>query len=110
TTDAAHAEPISLAILGFLGINAAAGSLAAGITTALLVAGMNIAVSLVQRALMGEPEKPKEPGVRLDIQIGDDNPIAFPIGKYATAGTRKYVGTYGQIRDTKNAYQVEVIQ
>lgn len=113
SADAANAGPVVAAvgaIFGAIGSALSAGGVVGALVKLGITLALNVGMSLLQRALMGEPEKPKEPGVRLDIQIGDDNPIAFPIGKYATAGTRKYVGTYGQIRDTKNAYQVEVIQ
>lgn len=87
------------------------GTLAYSIVTTITSIAISIGVSLLQAALAKKNRpKQKEPGVNFEVQIGDDNPIAFPMGTYATAGTRKYQGVWGNAGETPNAYLVDVIQ
>jgi hypothetical protein len=70
-------------------------------------AAMNFVGGLLTRATA--PEE-KQAGFRLQVQVGDTSPFAFPVGRTAIAGTRKYIGTWGQDGDTPNAYLTDVIQ
>jgi hypothetical protein len=105
-TSAAHAEPISGAIALITGILAKGGIGALLLKTAFSVA-LSFGAGLLQRALGKEPP---QAGVKFDVEIGDDNPIGFVAGAYATAGTRKYAGVHGQEGKTPNAYFVDVVQ
>ncbi|MFC6488035.1 phage tail protein, partial [Nitratireductor sp. GCM10026969] len=96
---------IASAISGAIG---AAGFGALLLKTALAVA-VKVGVSLLERALM-KKEEPIPPGVQLDVEVGDDAPIGFIVGDYASAGTRKYIGVWGREDKTPNAYLTDVIQ
>ena len=67
-----------------------------------------MALSALQRALL---PKPREPGIKTKVtQSGGANPAAFPLLKYATAGTHVCPPmTQGRFRDTPNAYLTYVI-
>jgi len=105
-TGHAHAEPISIALLGLIGIKAAAGSIIVSLTAMLLTTALQIGVSLLRKALQQETPR----GVEMQVQVGDDHPVAFVVGDFATAGKRIYVGTWGRIGKTPNAYLVDVLQ
>jgi hypothetical protein len=49
-------------------------------------------------------------GVQLNVMMGEDLPISFPVGQTGTAGSRKYINTWGNVDGVPNAYLVEVIQ
>lgn len=96
----AHADPIT-AIATWVG-----GALGVGAATALAVTQfvVGFALNAVAAALM----KPDVPGanVQFDVQMGDDQPLSFTVGDYATAGKRKYLGSWG--RNTR--FITEVIE
>lgn len=52
----------------------------------------------------------RQAGFRLEVAMGDTNPLSFPIGSAVSAGTRKYLGAWGNAGETPNAYLTEVIQ
>ncbi|MGY5805357.1 phage tail protein [Rhizobium sp. LEGMi12c] len=102
--DAAHADPISaaIAVIGnFL------GSISIG--KLILTVAINIGLSLVEKAL-AKKDKPQPAGTKLEISMGDDHAMSFIIGSYATAGKRKYAGTWGDDGKTPNAYFTDVIE
>lgn len=86
----AHADPIT-AIAAWVG-----GTLGVGAATALAITqfAVGFAINAVAAALM----RPDVPGanVQFDAQMGDDQPLSFTVGEYATAGQRKYVGSWGR--------------
>lgn len=64
------------------------------------------AESLIHNAL-AKPSTSKPIGTRLSVGTSGDDPQAFILGTYATAGTRCYRGVYGNDGDTPNAYYVD---
>ncbi|MBD8665301.1 hypothetical protein IFT59_18840 [Rhizobium sp. CFBP 8752] len=104
--DPAHAGPVFLAIPALLSSLGAVGSLIAKV---LLTVALNLASTLLQR-MTAKKQKQQAVGVKLEIQMGDDLPVSTTIGRYATAGKRKYAGTYGDIGGTPNAMFVDVIE
>lgn len=104
----AHADPISAAI-GAISALVKAGGIAAFFIKTAAFAAISMGVSLIQKA-MTKTQTTTQAGVRLDVQMGDDLPVSATIGLYATAGKRKYAGTYGDIGGTPNAIFVDVIE
>src|SRR5690606_37991192 len=103
----AHAEPITIALFG----SAFAATLAGQIVTLLITTAISLGIGLLRNALRKSPKQEERPvGVKLDVEIGDQSPIAFIGGFSATAGTRKYIGSWGQDGKTPNAYLTDVIQ
>lgn len=99
----AHAGPIATAIgaaVAWIGTAFAAGGF---FTTVIGQIVLSVGMSLLSKALQ---KKPKYPGVSFDVEVGDDRPLSFIIGRYASAGRRKYAGTWG----SNNGYYVEVIE
>lgn len=72
---------------------------------------LTVAATLIQQSMMKRQQAPqrREPGVRGEIQTGGDNPLAFIVGKYATAGQFEYANTWGTANKTPNAYFVKVV-
>ncbi|WP_234907089.1 phage tail protein [Rhizobium rhizogenes] len=103
--DAAHAEPISLAIAA---ISQFVGSLSV-IGKLVLTVALNVGLSLIEKAL-AKKEQPRQAGAKLEISMGDDHPMSFVMGSYATAGRRKYAGSWGDDGKTPNAYFTDVIE
>lgn len=97
---------------------AAIGAIASGIAGAFAAGGffttlfgrllLVVALSALQRALM---PKPREPGIKTKVtQTGGTNPQAFPLLKYATAGTHACPPmSHGSVGKTPNAYLTYVI-
>ncbi|AGB71727.1 MULTISPECIES: phage tail protein [Rhizobium] len=102
--DAAHADPLSLAISS---IASFFSSISIG--KLILTVAINIGLSLVEKAL-AKKDKPQPAGTKLEISMGDDHAMSFIIGSYATAGKRKYAGTWGEDGKTPNAYFTDVIE
>lgn len=69
---------------------------------------LSVASTLVQQAF-AQDTKTKTAGVRGSLQTGGDNPLAFIMGFYATAGQLEYAGTWGNVDETPNAYYTKVI-
>ncbi len=104
----AHAGPLLGAIgavAGWIGSLGVVGQAIVGI-------GLSLGASLIQRAIAGKQkrEEVRDPGVSLSLKMGDDQPVTFIAGKYATAGRRKYAGTWGTVEGTPNAFFVDVIE
>jgi hypothetical protein len=95
----AHAAPVAAAF-AWIGATLAAGGIAG--------AALQMAISFGLSAIAGAIFKPKGPKqeVNFDVQMGDDLPLSFVVGDYATAGKRKYIGTWG--RNTR--FVTEVIE
>lgn len=101
----AAADPIS-AIAGII------GAIASGAGVAQIVLGLALSVgsTLLQMALA--PDAPKLPavGVKLQVEVGDDKAVSTTIGRTATRGRRKYIGSYGDQDGTPNSHLTEVIE
>lgn len=105
-TGVAHADPITTAIFGA----AFAATFVGQVVTFVISTAISIGLSLLARALQKKPPGARDPGIQFDVEIGDDSPIGFVVGQSATAGTRKYIGTWGNAGKTPNAYLTDVIQ
>lgn len=101
----AHADPVSgaIAVAAYFGSTAVASA-------ALAAALFNIAVSAAATSLLSLVKKSSSQkysaDVNFDITFGDDEPLSFIVGRYVTAGKRKYIGTWGQ----NNRYVTDVIE
>jgi hypothetical protein len=106
--DAAHADPISLAVTA---IAQAIGSITSigVIGKLILTVALNVGLSLIEKA-MAKKDQPQPAGAKLEISMGDDHAMSFIIGNYATAGRRKYAGSWGEDGKTPNAYFTDVIE
>ncbi len=105
TTTAAHSEPITVALFG--------AAFAATTAGAVVSFGIGMAVSYgvsLLTAAMNKPDTPAPQGVTIEVKTGDDQPARLCIGTYATAGIRKYMGSYGDSKKTPNAFLVDVIE
>lgn len=107
-TSVALAGPIAAAF-SFIGSIFAAGGVAGALLKGVLYVALSIGASLLQKALAKKPSL-ETGGTNLEIQMGDDVPASFPVGKTALAGRRKYIGTWGSSGNTPNAYLVDVIE
>lgn len=99
-------------------IGAAIGAIATTVGAAFAAGGffttflgrilLSVALSALQRALM---PKPREPGIKTKVtQTGGTNPCAFPLLKYATAGTHVCPPmSHGSAGKTPNAYLTYVV-
>lgn len=107
--DSASAGPIAGAIAAIGGI-LKAGGLAAVLIKGLAYVALSLGASLLQKALAKKQSTTQDRGIELQIKMGDDIPISFPLGYYAVGGKRKYIGTWGNDGDTPNAYVTDVIE
>ncbi|MBP0439427.1 phage tail protein [Tianweitania sediminis] len=105
-TSGAEAGPVAAAIGAVAGLLAKGGIAGFLIKTAIGLA-LNFVGSLIMKA-MAPKEEPR--GVNLQIQMGDDKPSGVIVGKYATAGRRKYIGVWGEVGQTPNAFVTDVIE
>lgn len=96
----AHADPVT-AIATWVG-----STLGVGAATALAITQFGIGLGL--SAISGALFKPKlgagGANVSFDVKMGDDLPLSFVAGDYATAGKRKYMASWG--RNTRFITQV----
>lgn len=105
TTDASHAEPITIALFG----KVFAATFFGKIVSLIFTSVVTYAAGLLKQALIKKPEQP-EPGIQFEVRGGDTDPIAFTMGRSATAGTRRYINTWGVDGKTPNAYVSDVLQ
>lgn len=78
------------------------------IFNAVVSIALSYAATLVAQIFKQDQKQPKQ-GVRGTIQTGGDNPLAFIMGRYGTAGQLEYAGTWGNDGDTPNAFFTKVI-
>lgn len=102
-TGSAHAGPLVAAIGAF-----ASTTLGGFIVKAVVGIALSIGASLLKGLFTKKQEGAKDPGTSLDLKVGGDNPLFFPLGKAATAGVRVYCGTW-TAGATPNEYAVDVI-
>ncbi|MBW9062368.1 hypothetical protein JNB71_03455 [Rhizobium herbae] len=105
SAEPAHAGPVIAAI----GAIIAKGGILGFLVKTALSAALSFASSLIQKALQ-KKQKQAPQGVKLDVELGDDLPVSTVIGRYATAGKRKYIGTFGELENTPNAFLADVIE
>lgn len=104
----ADAGPLFAAIGAIAGSVSAAFAAGGFFTTVVGRLILAVALSALQRALT---PKPREPGIKTKVtQTGGTNPQAFPLLKYASAGTHACPPmTHGSVGKTPNAYLTYVI-
>ena len=85
----AHAGPVAAAV-AWVGSTLAAGGAAA---FALKFVGSYALNAIAGKLMGGQPRAPIN--VSFDVKMGDDLPLSFVAGDYATAGKRKYIGSWG---------------
>lgn len=98
----AYGEPVTIGLFGA----AFASSFAGQLVTLGLGLAFNVGVGLIQKALAKRKAKDQTRGISFELQVGDDQPMSFTIGRYATGGRRKYTGIHGQ----DGRYFVDVIE
>lgn len=106
----AHAEaaPLAAAVAAVSAWWAGAGLI---IKLGVMLA-INVGVGLLEQyrarkaAKKASDNQPR--GVTLQVQVGDTLPRSYILGTRATAGSRKYVGAWGEEDKTPNAYLVDV--
>ncbi|NEI70949.1 hypothetical protein GR212_15300 [Rhizobium lusitanum] len=103
STSLAHAEPITIALFGA----AFAATTAGQIVSLGFGLAFTFGLSLLQKTKKPDAE---QTGTQIEVQMGDDQPITFIGGKFATAGRRKYIGAWGDDGKTPNAYVTDVIE
>ncbi|MDS9468596.1 phage tail protein [Paracoccus sp. MBLB3053] len=88
----AHADPVS-AVAGFI-----ATALGVGAATATAIANLAIGLGASLLSKVIGKATAERPGVNVQDQvaIGDDSALSFILGDYATAGKRKYIGSWGK--------------
>ncbi len=110
SAETASAAPVAAAITALVGVVKAGGLAAAFVKLAFGLAAQ-YGVSLIQKARAKKQQARSEPrGVTVQVRVGDDQPAQFIIGTYATAGIRKYIGSWGQVDKTPNAFITDVIE
>lgn len=77
--------------------------------------GASLVGGLLQQALAGDKKQStavarRPSGFQLSATLGDNSPLSFTVGHGATAGNKKYFGTWGQSGEVPNAYLTEVFQ
>ncbi|WP_265518975.1 phage tail protein [Nitratireductor luteus] len=97
------------AIAAGIGKVIAAGGFLGALVKGALTLALQVGYSLIQRALQKDQEQ-LPTGVQIDVEIGDDAPVGTVVGSFATAGTRKYAGSWGRDGKTPNAYLTDVIE
>ncbi|NTJ46509.1 DUF1983 domain-containing protein [Agrobacterium rhizogenes] len=104
--DPAFADPISAAIgvIAKFALGSVIGKLLVGVA-------INIGISLIAKATQKKTSTSQtQTGVKVQVTMGDDQPMSIILGNYATAGRRKYIGTWGDDGKTPNAYLTDVIE
>ncbi|MFN6950991.1 MAG: phage tail protein [Albidovulum sp.] len=107
TTAAAHADPISVAILTAIGGFAAVTPFAVTLTTALLTTALGVGLQVLSSLLLRK-KGPDVGGTTGKLQSGGTVPRSFPIGRTVVSHSLVYANTFGQDGKTPNAYLVQV--
>ncbi|MDQ7776927.1 MAG: phage tail protein [Paracoccus aminovorans] len=89
----AHAYPISAIASVFTAMGAAA-STAVALAQITFGLAMNLLTTAIAKAVADKPKV----DVQFDVEFGDDTPLTFVVGDYATAGKLKYVAGWGKNR------------
>ncbi|SEH22521.1 carbohydrate binding domain-containing protein [Rhizobium sp. NFR12] len=107
----ADAGPVAGAVAAIGGLISGAGAVAGLVKIGLVVAA-NFGMSLIQqaRARRAARKNQRSAGVTLSVQVGDTVPRSYLIGTRATAGIRRYIGTWGRASKTPNAYLTDVLE
>lgn len=87
----AHAGPVA-AVVAWVGSTLAAGGVGAALLRIAIGIGANLLSTAIGKAAMDKPKV----NVQFDVDFGDDTPLTFIAGDYATAGKLKYIGSWGK--------------
>lgn len=98
----AFSEPVTIAIFG----SAFAATFAGQLVSVGLGLAFSYGVGLIQKAMAKRKAKDQTKGISFELQVGDDQPMSFTVGKYAAGGRRKYTGITGD----DNRYFIDVIE
>jgi hypothetical protein len=102
----AHADPVSAAIVGFLGLT---GTFAGAVIGAAVNAAIGLGLAFVAQALRGKPKTTQVGGASGRLQAGGAIRRSFVVGRGVAEATLNYANTYGADGGTPNAYLVQVI-
>lgn len=86
-------------VFSAIGAGAALALALAQVTVGLL---FNLASTALAKALQKTPQI----SVKFDVEFGDNTPLGFVVGDYATGGKRRYIGSWGP----STRYITEVIE
>jgi hypothetical protein len=111
SADSAFAGPVAAAISAVAGL-LSAGGFAATVVKLAFGFALQYGVSIIEKARAKKRQggAVEARGVMVEVRMGDDQPASFVVGTYATAGIRKYIGTWGQAGKTPNAYLTDVVE
>src|SRR5215217_8038385 len=87
-----------------------AGTFLATLTAGALQVAAGVGLSLIGKAIAGEPQnnQPKF-GVQTQLQGGDDVPRSILLGYTCTAGSLVYWNTWGVANGTTNGFHTRVV-
>ena len=97
----AHAGPVAAAFAVFK-----AAITSSAIATALARIAIGIGSSLLSSAIAKSAAQRPKISVQFEVDFGDDTPLKFVVGDYATSGNQKYVGSWGR----NHRYVTEVLE
>lgn len=98
-----------MAVFSFIGTSLfGAGTFLATLTAGALQTAAGIGLSLIGKAIAGQPEPPRF-GVQVRLQGGDDVPRSILFGYASTAGSLVYGNTWGNPDSPPNSYITQVI-
>jgi hypothetical protein len=100
------AAPVIGALVSFIGFTGFAATVATTVLTTALYFGASLLLQSMNKPKLGK----SDPGITFEIQMGELVPLAFPMGKTATGGSRNYIGTWGNANGTPNAYLTDEIE
>lgn len=107
-TTAAQADPISVAILGTIGLSASTiGATAFAVATSALTLTMSLGLSLVA-SMLNRPKKPVGGGTAGKLQAGGVVPRSIPIGRGPVTHSLVYANSDGRVSKTPNAVLTQV--
>ena len=106
---AANAGPLVAAVTA-IGTAISTAVSAAPILGLVLRTAVGLGLSLLQKALTKQKNQQSVAGSVLEVKMGDDQPMTFPVGSRAVGGRRKYIGSWGSANGTPNAYLTDVIE
>nr|WP_319250510.1 phage tail protein [uncultured Celeribacter sp.] len=80
-----------------------------GVAGALMQMAIGVGANLLASAF-GQKSRAAQVSVQLNVQFGDAQPLGFLVGESATAGAKKYVGSWGKnTRFVTEVYEVSAL-
>jgi hypothetical protein len=107
-TTAAQADPISVLVLGAVGLSASTvGATAFAIATSALTLSMSLGLSLVA-SMLNRPKKPVGGGTEGKLQAGGTVSRTIPLGRKLVTHSLVYANSDGRVSKTPNAVLTQV--